>query len=423
MTRFLRTVEYGFAGMTLFVFSGAALLLILSNGANEGDVEVNYDTSLYQLAFLLIYLITVLLLALRWKKSLYKLTKTNFVLGFILFAIVSILWSSAPDATLRASIKLIGSGLFGLYLSTRYSLRQLVLILAWVSGISIVLSFLFVILLPQYGVMGGVHAGTWRGVYMHKNILGSRMVISITVFLLLIFANREYRWIPWLGISLAVILLLLSKSTASLLNGFFCIAFFWILQTLRWNYRLMVLSLSMITSIAMLLMIYLGSNLEPIAQLLGKDLTFSGRSTLWAAAWEMIQRRPLLGYGFDGFWHGMDGESAYVWVVTGWKMTHAHNGFIEVWLELGLLGFLIFLLSFAQNLSRALTLVRLSSTSIAFYPVISLLLLLTSNLAESSLLSSDLACSIYVFLTIAIPKELACVKSSKTQTSLLAAHT
>lgn len=423
MARILRIAEYGFTGITLFVFSGAVLLLILSNGANEGDVEVTYDTSLYKLTFLLIYLVTVLLLACRWKKTLYKLTKANLVLVFIIFAVASIFWSSAPDATLRESVKLIGSGLFGLYLGTRYSLRQLLLMLAWVLGVSIILSFLFAILLPQYGLMGGVHSGIWRGIYVHKNVLGSQMVIGISIFLILVFDNQRYKWIPWLGIILAVILLLLSKSTSSLLNAVFCVVSFSILQTLRWNYRLMVSSLAMLTVIAMLLITYLGNNVGSIANLLGKDLTFSGRSTLWIAVWEMIQQKPWLGYGYDGFWHGMDGESAYVWLATGWRMTHAHNGFIEVWLELGSVGLIIFLLSFAQNLSRSLTLIRLSSASITLFPTISLLLLFTSNLAESSLLSSDLACSIYVFLTLALPKELIYAKSSKAKLPSLGAAT
>lgn len=418
MDKIWRAAEYGFTGAAVFVFSGAMLLLILSGGANEGDVEVTYDTSLYRLAFLLIYFVTLCLLAYRWKKSFYKLTKAKLIFGFILLAVSSILWSSEPDATFRESVKLVGSGLFGLYLSTRYNLKQLLLILGCVFGISIILSFIFSILLPQYGLMGGVHSGTWRGIYLHKNGLGSRMVMAISIFLTLVFDAHRYKWMLYIGIALAVILLLLSQSISALLNTVFCIVFFLTLKTLRWNYRLMVSSISTLIVMAMLAVAYLVNNAEFIANFLGRDLTFSGRTLLWATVWKMIQVKPLLGYGYDGFWHGMDGESAYVWTVTGWRMTHAHNGFIEVCLELGLIGLIVFFFSFIINLSRSLALIRLSSTPVACYPTLSFLLLFTSNLTESSLLSSELVCSIYVFLTLAIPKELACTQKNKTRTSL-----
>lgn len=414
MGRLSRFAEFAFTVIALFILSGAVLLLVLSGGANEEDVGATYDTSLYQLCFLAIFGVSSLLLACRWEKSLKAMGDGVFVLSFIMLAVSSVLWSSAPDETLRSSISLTGSSLFGLYLGTRYNLKQLVSILGWVFSVSIILSFLFAILLPKYGLMGGVHTGVWRGIYMHKNSLGIRMVNSIVIFLILIFENRQYKWIPYLGITLSIVLLLFSRSTSSLINTVFVLTAFLILQTVRWNYRLMVLALTILTLLSSTLTAWLVINAGSIFGSLGKDLTLSGRTVLWSAAWEMIQRKPWFGYGYDGFWHGMDGESAYIWLATGWKMNHPHNGFIGALLDLGFIGLLLFLISFTQNLYRSLLLLRMSYTATAFYPILSLLFLIASNFTETSLpFTSDLGCALYVFLSLVLVRELREARSSK----------
>lgn len=151
-----------------------------------------------------------------------------------------------------------------------------------------------------------------------------------------------------------------------------------------------------------------------IANSFGKDLTLSGRTILWAAVWEMIQRQPWLGYGYAGFWQGMNGESAYVWLATGWKMNHPHNGFLGVLLDLGFVGLFLFLVSFIQNLYRSLLLLRFTDTATAFYPILSLFFLFISNLTETSLpFTSDLGCALYVFLSLVLVRELKEVRISK----------
>jgi O-antigen ligase len=79
-------------------------------------------------------------------------------------------------------------------------------------------------------------------------------------------------------------------------------------------------------------------NVAGLLGLLGRDLTFSGRTNIWQAVLEAIMQRPLLGYGYAAFWNGLQGQSANVILALGWAVPHAHNGFLEVWLQLGLVG-------------------------------------------------------------------------------------
>ncbi|MGC1296934.1 MAG: O-antigen ligase family protein [Alloacidobacterium sp.] len=84
-----------------------------------------------------------------------------------------------------------------------------------------------------------------------------------------------------------------------------------------------------------------------IAELLGRDATLTGRTAIWQQVWAAILKHPLLGYGFAAFWQGMKGESYNVIIALRFVLFHAHNGFLEIRLELGAAG-LLFLLGYLR---------------------------------------------------------------------------
>jgi O-antigen ligase len=75
----------------------------------------------------------------------------------------------------------------------------------------------------------------------------------------------------------------------------------------------------------------------------GRDTTLTGRTQLWSKVLTMIVD-PLFGTGFESFWLGDRVEQ--IWRIYWWQPNQAHNGYLEVFLNLGvmglaLLGFLI----------------------------------------------------------------------------------
>ena len=75
-----------------------------------------------------------------------------------------------------------------------------------------------------------------------------------------------------------------------------------------------------------------------ILLLLGKDPTLTGRTGIWKLVIASAVKRPILGFGYRAFWTGLQGESAHLALTEGWSPTGAHNGFLDVWLNLGLVG-------------------------------------------------------------------------------------
>jgi O-antigen ligase len=386
--------ERAFVVFTLFL-STAALIPVLLETEDSPSQLVD---PLTPILFAGIYAITLLLVIGRRKGFVRVAIKEIFIWLLVGLAVASVYWTFGPELTPRRSVLLLGSTVFGAYVSMRYSLREQLHLLAWVFSINIVLSFVFAIALPSLGLMtfqeGGVHAGAWRGIMTHKNILGRLMSLSSIVFLLLAISDstseRRYKWFVWGGFILSVALIILSTSKSALIVCITMTSLVPLYKALRGKYTTIVpilISLVLVGGGAGTLLL---DNLEVIAGALGKDLTLTGRTDIWAVMLELILKRPLFGYGYNGFWLGWDSEvSAYVWRTLAWECPYAHNGFMDLLAELGLSGLVLFLLSFMFTCRKAIKLLRRTTTIEELWPLLYLTYFIMYNITESTLLSSN----------------------------------
>jgi exopolysaccharide production protein ExoQ len=390
MRKLLIFAEEGFTVIALLMYSGAIFVLILSGGAGQDDI-VEYDSTVIRVIFFFFYTVTFLLLILRWKKTLHFLifSKNIWLYSLIILALVSITWSFEPSTTFKNSFTLINSSLFGVYFASRYSLKQQLHILAWTFGIIIILSFIFAIALPQYGIQNDVGSPKLRGVFVHKNGLGARMVTSSIIFFILGYQTKKRSWIFWLGFSLSVLLLLLAISTSSLVNLIIIIFAFFTFQIWRWSYKVMIPTLILMAILSQILYFWLSNDPDLLFTSLGKDSTLTGRTELWPLVMDMISKHPWLGYGYGGFWQGWNGESAYIWRAAGWKPNHPHNGYLALCLDLGLLGLGLFFLGFCRSYLQGLAWIRSSKTAFDVWPLIHMTYIALASLTESALLESN----------------------------------
>lgn len=398
MKKDLLFAEKVFVVLALIIFTGAwipALYEIITGGsaadAKDGILAI-------QIFFYGIYAVTLFLIFLRWKQFLYAITKSKLILVIAGVALASVWWSDAPALTLRRGAATLGTTLFGMYLATRYSLKEQLHLVAWACGITAVSSLFFTLAFPAYGIKAA-HGGAWRGVFLHKNPFGLVMATSTLVFLLVAMSSYKYRYLMWACCGLSVSLLVLSTAKTSLVLLLTILVLLPLYRALRWNFSWMMLFFIATVIVFGCLAILLVSNLETFVVALGKDLTLTGRTEIWAAVLDMIRERPWLGYGYSGFWLGKEGGSAYVWLVTGWPVPYSHNGFLDLWLDLGLLGLLLYLLSFVTSCFRAVNLIRLTKTANGFWPIILLTFSFLSNLSESTILKPN---NIYWVLYVAV---------------------
>lgn len=403
MKKLLGLVEQGFVVVSLLLSTGGPITLLKLAGA-EGEGAQEGNDPFLQIIFFGIYAVSLLLIAARWKQVLPDVSKRDKLIWLLLFFIVaSTLWSANPDITLRRSLALVGTTLFGVYLATRYTLKQQLNLLAKAFGVAILMSFVFSILLRKYGVMHGLHEGAWRGIYIHKNALGTVMGLSAIHFLVMLTDKDKKKWATWAGFIFSFILLLLSTSKSSLVTFFTLVVLLPLYKTLRWRYDLVIPFLISILFGTGVLGTLLVENRESILGLIGKDATLTGRTDIWRYIWDMIEKSPWLGYGYSGFWGGGDSPGAYVWYASGWKVPHSHNGILELVLALGWVGTALYALGFIVSFSRSIALIRITKTSEYLWPAMFLTWLSLSNIAEPNVLGyNSINWILYVMATLCV---------------------
>ncbi|HEY0035861.1 MAG TPA: O-antigen ligase family protein, partial [Longimicrobium sp.] len=132
---------------------------------------------------------------------------------------------------------------------------------------------------------------------------------------------------------------------------------------------------------------------------MGKDPTLTGRTDIWDALITSIGQQPLLGYGYNGYWLGKEGPAAETLAAIGWETPSAHNGFLEVCLQLGLVGMGIVLFLYLGWFRRAFAAIRRTTTSDGLWPAVYAAFILLYNLTESVLLERN---NLYWVLFVAV---------------------
>lgn len=309
----------------------------------------------------------------------------------ILLALVgfSAFWAELPGITLQSSLALVVVSTLAAHIAQKYTWRQIATLLRWSTGIITGLSLIYSIAVPSVGVVGK----GWRGVLAHPNPLGALMGLN-AVFWYVWAVNNPKQRVP--SILMMLISLLIMQNTNSAGAKVTLVALFAALFMLRfikrlsfqWAYAIIV----MFMAISISTTIIVTENLEYIVvDVLGKDMTLTGRVPLWTKTIDKVVRdSPILGYGFNGFWQDWRGEENPAYEVAadgyGWVAHHAHNGFIDLFADLGMVGLFLFIASFLLNIGLAIKYMsQTREPESVFYPIIFLLLLIVNN-TQSELL-------------------------------------
>jgi O-antigen ligase len=327
----------------------------------------------------------ILLLLLRRPRMLLRqLTTVPYLAGLALLAVASTAWSLDPLLTLRRSVPFALAGLFGLYLAARFPVPRQLAILRLAMVVLALATIALILFAPSIGLDHTPgHAADWQGVFTQKNACGRIMVLAtvavlcserltlarigqLALFLfVLIMSGSRGAWVIEAAIFLLWLLLGIAHRSGSRLR-----------TVLAAGAPLVVLALS-----AAALGLY-----PRIAPLFGRDATLSGRTAIWAQVLHFIARRPLFGYGYDAFWRGMQGPSFQVDASVHFIVEHAHNGFLEIALELGAAGLVLFLLSGLRAARQLWPLWCRGNIQRIAFPLVILVLIVLYDLDENTVL-------------------------------------
>jgi len=298
-------------------------------------------------------------------------------------AICSTLWSQDALTTARRSIPFALATLLGLYLASRFNVRQQLSILTATMVLAAVASIFLALLFPSIGLEASSgHFGNWQGVFTQKNACGRAMVFATAA----LFSQGRMNVSRFACLLLFLFVLVMSGSRGAwVIEGalFVCYGAMRVLERFTSSGRKVLVGGAVVAAVssAAVARIYF----PLLAGFIGRDASLSGRTSIWQQVWTAIEKHPLLGYGFAAFWQGMRGESYNVIVALRFVIFHAHNGFLEIWLELGAVGLLLFVLSYVRAWRKLGPLLWSKRISTAFWMVFVLLLVALYDIDENTL--------------------------------------
>jgi O-antigen ligase len=398
----IRLLERLFTILSIILLCGGFISLI----PTENDI---YEIPI-KLSYIVVYFISAIIIFSKGtllKNAIQTTKKQKSLIILSTIIIFSFIWSNDYVITLQRVFAFIGTFIFAIYFSQRYSKEEQIKILGISLALIIIFSIIFSLTLPNYG-KDKDYPDAWQGIFNQKNILGKIMVLSLAVFLINynLEKNKIKKVLNILLITASIYLIILSQAkTAILLSIVISLLIFSsrIIQINRKNLKIFFsLTFLIILILSIILTVYFQSD---ILKGLNKDKTLTGRTELWSYSLEKIKEKPILGYGYASFW--IDSEkspSKRAQYEVGWNAPHAHNGFIDLTLEIGLIGLLVFLFIFTKTIAKALKELNKKQEWINIWPVTLISFLFLYNLTENSLIRQN---SIFLALYIALIYNLA----------------
>jgi O-antigen ligase len=336
------------------------------------------------------------------------------------YCTLTLVWSAAADATFKRLIQY--AGLIGIGMAVAASLGQhlqkiVALVQLALMGI-LLASVLAVIINPDFGVESLDYSevrGAWRGILEQKNGLGA--TASLSFYFWVVYAHmRRPPWRWWLaGMSVTLICLVMSRSSTSLANAAMATAAYLLLSKQRmrspmWLQRIFfALALAVIVGLQAFFVAHSrfpewNEIVAPFAALFGKSSDLSGRTDIWNYVWLEIDRHLWFGLGYGAYWLGPGSLSQVVIDALFWIPFQAHNGYLDILNELGVVGMLLFVGLVGFHLKNIVVLLRHRREFGAFHAGL-LLIYLVSNMAESSALRGIHFMHVMITLSICIASQ------------------
>ena len=369
---------------------------------------------------LLAVAVVVAIILLRPRMAWRRVPKS--LVAFLLLAVVSIAWSFYPGASAAGAGVLIVTTLAGVFLGLCLSWAELVrtfgVALRWILGLSLlfevwtaavtgpILPFFFDA--TQYGEPPYpkafywsrallFHGGPIEGVVGNRNLLGFVALLAIIVFGVEVAARSVRRFWGVFWLALAVVVFVLTRSATVILAAVVVAAalgfVLWARRTDPDGRRPLYLT----AAGSLVAVVVAGIALFPlILRVFGKSEDFTGRFDIWNAVIHLAQQRPAFGWGWVSYWAPWVKPFSDLAERKGVVYLQAHNAWLDVWFQLGVVGVILFAALITSTLWRSwFTAVDRPRhglatnepySAIALVPVLLMAALIAQSLAESRIL-------------------------------------
>ena len=332
-------------------------------GPPEGIDAAAYDdgSPLDRNVFLGLILAGVAILAQRRINWRAVVTRNWWLFLFFLFAAISVLWADDPFLSFKRWVKGVGNVVMALIILTeKRPYQALGFVLRRLAYVLLPLSVLFIRFYPDLG--RGYHMGMamFTGVTFQKNSLGQLcMLLGVYFSWQLLFRRLmpvgSQPPVP-MNVSLIILpmllwLLYMSHSATAIAGTIGAVSFFLLvrLPIFRRKPR-RIFAVAIVAGAAMGVLEHSFGITNWFIEALGRQPDLTDRTAVWQTVLQMATN-PLIGAGYESFWSG--GRLAEMWERTGSGILQAHNGYVDTYLNLGIIGVFLLVMTILSGLVSA----------------------------------------------------------------------
>jgi exopolysaccharide production protein ExoQ len=302
--------------------------------------------------------------------------------------VTSVLWSVAPSTTATRSIAYFFLVVGAIGMVEIFDTQQLMRLTALIGGLLAAVS-----LVLQDNPLPA------------KNSLGEVMAIGVlgALHCIRVGGRRRFRYIGVTVLCTAVALWNRSATSLLTISAFFILHVIGAFYIKSSSHRMISIGL---TIIFVAIFIPLMHNIDWIYSLLDKDPTLSGRTDFWPYIIDYVYQRPLLGWGFAAFWMPSNLSAAEVNLNVGFGINEAHNGLLQLLLDIGVVGTAFFLFVWMRNLVLAVKCINGPAPEIGVSSLLLLVGILMIGVSEQVLTIADELTAQFFLLGFMCEKEL-----------------
>ena len=374
---------------------------IVDSSTNGNPIDQSLDVLLIVISFAVM---------IRRKIKLYDIIKNNkFIFVYILYCGIAITWSDYQLISLKRYFKFIGCVLILMVIiSEPNRFEAFNIVIRRVAYILIPLSICFIKYFPNIGRGYSYWTGDLliTGVANNKNTLGRLCMVCALVFFWNImneWKNQKNLQSKIYVLSLFSILLMsmwLLYISNSVTSAFCFIAGAIIVILSRFNLfkqnpRFMGNSIIFMIGIFILIE-YAFDIAGNIITSAGRNMTLTDRTKLWAVLLDM-KTNPLIGTGFESFWLGE--RFKYISEIFRWLPNEAHNGYLEIYLNLGIIGLIsltgIIISGYRRVVDILVENYKYGVLGIAFF-----IMVLLYNISEAAFKPEQILWNVFLFMII-----------------------
>lgn len=330
--------------------------------------------------------------------------------------VASIAWSAYPGASAVGVLGTLATMLVGIVMAHTLDLGQLAralgIALRWILGLSLAFELVVAAVLQRPVLPLWVEyqepfprafywsrallfeGGRIQGIPGNANLLAFAALLGVIVFGIQLAERRVGVTAGWGWLAVAVLTLALTRSSTVLVAGAAAAVALGIVLLARRLTPRGRLSLYGITALAAGGVVALALTFRAqLLDLLGRSDDLTGRLDIWAAVLRLIEQRPVLGWGWVSYWAPWVEPFDDLVVINGVTYLQAHNAWLDVLMQLGVVGLVVFSILIVTTGVRVLSWSvdapldeRAPTAALRLLPAVLLTVLLVHSLAESRLL-------------------------------------